>query len=169
MVKLIAVEVITEEYFSNKDYSMFEAEKQQVTQKIQAFCQERGLPDKALEWRDIPFSGEWGMAAPLFPLAAADPARQGPVPQHAQRLAEALAAYLGDLPGFSRIEAVRGYLNLYFSPAEYAQKVVQAILEQGERYGVCKPNGKATMVEYSNPNTHKPLHDGHLRNVILGG
>ena len=148
---------------------MFEAEKQQLTQKIQAFCQQRGLPDKPLEWRDIPFSGEWGMAAPLFPLAAADPARQGPVPQHAQLLAEALRAYLGDLPGFSHIEAVHGYLNLYFSPAEYAQKVVQTVLAQGERYGSREPTGKATMVEYSNPNTHKPLHVGHLRNVILGG
>jgi len=109
------------------------------------------------------------MAAPLFPLAAADPARQGPVPQHAQLLAEALRAYLGDLPGFSHIEAVHGYLNLYFSPAEYAQKVVQTVLVQSERYGSHEPTGKATMVEYSNPNTHKPLHVGHLRNVILGG
>ena len=148
---------------------MFEDEKQTLATKIQRYCQEHGLPAKPLEWRDIPFSGEWGIAAPLFPLAAADPNRRMPVPQHAQFLAEALRTYLGDLPGFSRIEAVRGYLNLYFSPPEYAQKVVQTILDQGERYGNREPHGKATMVEYSNPNTHKPLHVGHLRNVILGG
>jgi len=148
---------------------MFEEEKQALANIIQNYCQERGLPAKPLEWRDIPFSGEWGIAAPLFPLAAADPNRQEPVPQHAQLLAESLRTYLGDLPGFSRIEAVRGYLNLYFSPPEYAQKVVQVVLDQGEGYGTFEPSGKATMVEYSNPNTHKPLHVGHLRNVILGG
>jgi len=82
-------------------------------------------------------------------LAAADPNRQVPVPQHAQFLAESLRTYLGNLPGFSRIEAVRGYLNLYFSPPEYAQKVVQAVLDQGEGYGTCESSGKATMVEYS--------------------
>ena len=97
---------------------MFEEEKQALTNIIQNYCQERGLPAKPLEWRYIPFSGEWGIAAPLFTLAAADPNRQVPVPQHAQFLAESLRTYLGNLPGFSRIEAVRGYINLYFSPPE---------------------------------------------------
>src|SRR5690606_6287863 len=112
---------------------------------------------------------EWGIAAPLFPLAAADSTRTLPVPQHAQALAEALRDSL-DLPvGFSRMEAVRGYLNLYYDSGHYSRKVIENVLASGSQYGCREPEGRPVMVEYSNPNTHKPLHVGHLRNVILGG
>jgi len=148
---------------------MFEQEKALLDGYLVKFCQERSLPADKLEWRAIPFSGEWGIAAPLFPLAAADPARQLPVPQHAQALAEALRDSIQLPTGFSRLEAVRGYLNLYYETGFYARKVIDSVLASGSQYGRREPAGKPVMVEYSNPNTHKPLHVGHLRNVILGG
>ncbi|MGB4594602.1 MAG: arginine--tRNA ligase [Anaerolineaceae bacterium] len=148
---------------------MFDRQKANINVIITDFCKERGLPAQKAELRNIPFSGEWGVALPIFPLAAADPARKGPVPAHAQALAEALKEALGTLDGFSRIEAMNGYLNLYFSAAEYAQEVVETVIAQGQMYGSQPQQGKPTMIEYSNPNTHKPLHVGHLRNVILGG
>ena len=148
---------------------MFEQEKALLDGYLVKFCQERSLPADKLEWRAIPFSGEWGIAAPLFPLAAADPARQLPVPQHAQALAEALRDSMQLPTGFSRLEAVRGYLNLYYETGFYARKVIDSVLASGSQYGRREPAGKPVMVEYSNPNTHKPLHVGHLRNVILGG
>jgi len=148
---------------------MFEQEKALLDGYLVKFCQERSLPADKLEWRAIPFSGEWGIAAPLFPLAAADPARQLPVPQHAQALAEALRDSIQLPTGFSRLEAVRGYLNLYYETGFYARKVIDSVLASGSQYGRQEPAGKPVMVEYSNPNTHKPLHVGHLRNVILGG
>ncbi len=67
------------------------------------------------------------------------------------------------------MEAVRGYLNLYYETSAYARKVIGSVLASGSEYGRQQPAGKPVMVEYSNPNTHKPLHVGHLRNVILGG
>ena len=148
---------------------MFERQKANINSIITAFCEERGLPAEKAELRNIPFSGEWGVALPIFPLAAADPTRNGPVPAHAQALAERLKEALGKPDGFSRIEATKGYLNLYFSAAEYAQDVVQTVLTRGSEFGSQPQQGKPTMIEYSNPNTHKPLHVGHLRNVILGG
>lgn len=148
---------------------MFEDVKDQLTQIIDSFCQTRGLPTGKVEFRNIPFSGEWGIAAPLFPLAAADPDKSMPVPKKAQEFAEILKAQANELPGFSRIEAVRGYLNLYFEPHQYAERVVSTVLGQGKGFGSSEQQGKQVMVEYSNPNTHKPLHVGHLRNVILGG
>ncbi len=148
---------------------MFDDVKEQLTQIIDSFCQTRGLPTGKVEFRNIPFSGEWGIAAPLFPLAAADPDKSLPVPKKAQEFAEILKAQVADMPGFSRVEAVRGYLNLYFEPHQYAQRVVGTVLEQGRCFGSQEQQGKPVMVEYSNPNTHKPLHVGHLRNVILGG
>ena len=148
---------------------MFEQEKSLLENQLLKFCQERSLAADKLEWRSIPFSGEWGIAAPLFPLAAADPARQLPVPLHAQALAEALRDSIQLPAGFSRMEAVRGYLNLYYETSAYARKVIGSVLASGSEYGRRQPAGKPVMVEYSNPNTHKPLHVGHLRNVILGG
>jgi len=148
---------------------MFDNVKQQLSVIIDAFCLARNLPTGKVEFRNIPFSGEWGIAAPLFPLAAADPDKTRPVPQKAQALAEELQAQVTNLPGFSRVEAVKGYLNLYFDPYLYADRVVSTVLEQGNAFGTQPQAGKPVMVEYSNPNTHKPLHVGHLRNVILGG
>lgn len=148
---------------------MFDDVKDQLTQIIDGFCQARGLPTGKVEFRNIPFSGEWGIAAPLFPLAAADPDKSLPVPKKAQEFAEILKNQVADLPGFSRVEAIKGYLNLYFEPYQYAERVVSTVLEQGKAFGSQPKQGKPVMVEYSNPNTHKPLHVGHLRNVILGG
>ena len=148
---------------------MFEEVKAQIGQKIDEFCQQNGLPTGKVEFRSIPFSGEWGMAAPLFPLAAADPNKTGPVPQHAQVLAEKIRDVVGLPGGFTRSEAVRGYLNFYFDTSLYASSVVDQINTQGSKFGNANPTDQLVMVEYSNPNTHKPLHVGHLRNVILGG
>ncbi len=148
---------------------MFDEIKDQLTQIIDRFCQTRGLPTGKVEFRNIPFSGEWGIAAPLFPLAAADPDKSLPVAKKAQEFAETLQEQVAELPGFSRVEAVRGYLNLYFEPHQYAEQVVNTVLEEGKAFGSQAAQGKQVMVEYSNPNTHKPLHVGHLRNVILGG
>ena len=151
---------------------MFEEEKAIIAAKIKTYLQAEGIEDAELEFRQIPFSGEWGLAIPLFPVAAAE-ARSGKkvnVPQRAQELAEGIKAFLGaPLGGFSRAEAVKGYLNLYFSTSTYARRVVDLVLDQGATYGRSVDRGETVMVEYSQPNTHKAFHVGHLRNVILGG
>jgi arginyl-tRNA synthetase len=151
---------------------MFEKEKAIIDVKIREYLKTEDIDEAALEFRQIPFSGEWGLAVPLFPIAA-DEARSGKeinVPKRAQMLAEGIKDYIGAPPsGFSHIEAVNGYLNIYFSTADYAQHVVDTILDEGEDYGRSHNRGKTVMVEYSQPNTHKSFHVGHLRNVILGG
>ena len=151
---------------------MFEQEKATIESKIKAFLLTEGINDPKLEFRQIPFSGEWGLAVPLFPVAAGE-ARSGKkviVPQRAQELAEGIKAFLGEPPaGFSHVEAVKGYLNLYFSTAEYARRVVDTVLDQDGDYGRGADKHETLMVEYSQPNTHKSFHVGHLRNVILGG
>lgn len=150
---------------------MFEAEKHIIDEKILAYCQQNGLPSIKLAWRNIPFSGQWGMAAPLFPLAAKEDRlpNSKPIPQRAQEIAQELADTIGLPPGFTRVQAVKGYLNLYFSTSKFAQRVVTQVISQGANYGNSPAGGRKTMVEYSQPNTHKSMHVGHLRNVILGG
>lgn len=61
---------------------------------------------------------------------------------------------------------VKGFLNIVLSDATWFS-VFQDI-HQAENYGFKPANGKEVMVEYSSPNTNKPLHLGHLRNNFLG-
>ncbi|MDY6845851.1 MAG: arginine--tRNA ligase [Chloroflexota bacterium] len=150
---------------------MFEKEKNKLASRIKEYLKREGIDDPLIEFRQIPFSGEWGLAIPLFPIAAGE-ARSGKkvnVPKRAQELAQGIKDHLGDIQEFSHIDAVRGYLNLYFSTSHYAQLVVDTVLEAGGNYGKSESLGKTVMVEYSQPNTHKSFHVGHLRNVILGG
>jgi arginyl-tRNA synthetase len=155
---------------------MFESEQNHITTRIQTYCVENGLPDPGeITWNPIPFSGEWGISTSFFQLAANEARlvkeRGGQgfnVPQRAQELAQQVAAYLGLPDGFSHIEAVKGYLNLYYSSAEYARRVVDAVLEQGADFGRSAAKGQQVMVEFSQPNTHKAFHVGHLRSAILG-
>ena len=70
-------------------------------------------------------------------------------------------------PGlFSAFNIIRGFLNLTVTDSywlEMLQKNHQDIC-----FGKKEMNGKKVMVEYSSPNTNKPLHLGHLRNIALG-
>ena len=150
---------------------MFEAEQQAVESRIREFCAREGLPAPTLQWSWIPFSGQWGISTSFFQLAALE-GRQGKkvvVPQRAAELAEQVAAELGSPPaGFERVEAVRGYLNLYFSTDEYTRRVVDTVLSEGKDFGRQPSRGEQVMVEFSQPNTHKAFHVGHLRSAILG-
>lgn len=151
---------------------MFQTEQQAIEEKIKAFCAENDIPLAQLTWSPIPFSGEWGTSTSFFATAAAE-AKAGkgrgvPVPVRAQQLAEQARDYIGSMPGISHIEAVKGYLNLYFSTSEYAGRVVETVLKQGPDFGRGAPKGERVMVEYAQPNTHHSFHIGHARNTLLG-
>lgn len=152
---------------------MFETETSAIQSQIQAYCAETGLPNPGeLQWTPLPFAGEWGIATSFFQLAAQE-ARSGsgprlPVPQRAQEIAAAVAEHLGTPPGFSHIEAVRGYLNLYYNTADYSRRVVEEVLQRGKDYGRGALKDERVMVEYAQPNTHHSFHIGHFRNAILG-
>ena len=66
----------------------------------------------------------------------------------------------------ARFNVVKGFLNLVLADGTWVG-VFQSICEAGD-YGVQPPSGQEIMVEYSSPNTNKPLHLGHLRNNFLG-
>lgn len=151
---------------------MFQAEGKLLEGKIRQFCIEKGLPEpEALQWAPLPFSGEWGLSTSFFQLAAQEARQSGQrinVQQRAAELAEMVVAYLGTIPGYARLEAVRGYLNLYFSTPEFSQRVIDTVLSQGGSFGNGEPTNDQVMVEFSQPNTHKAFHVGHLRSAIYG-
>ncbi len=67
-----------------------------------------------------------------------------------------------------RYNVVSGFLNFVVSDAYYLNFFSQ--IKNSENFGwvSASPNDKAVMVEYSSPNTNKPLHLGHVRNNLLG-
>ena len=149
---------------------MFEAEQQQLEASIRAFLTENGLPEYTLQWKWIPFSGQWGISTSFFQLAALE-ARQGKkinVNERAAELAQMVVKHIGKPVGFERVEAVKAYVNLFFSTSEYTQRVVDQVLNEASRYGYGPQRGEQVMVEFSQPNTHKAFHVGHLRSAILG-
>ncbi len=67
---------------------------------------------------------------------------------------------------FTGFNVIKGFLNLSVANS-YWIKFVQDTY-QNNHFGQASPNGQKVMVEYSSPNTNKPLHLGHLRNNFLG-
>ena len=79
----------------------------------------------------------------------------------------AIGAYLtANVPEIASYNSVKGFLNLSFSPV-YWNETLREIAEK-EDYGQLPATGRRIMVEFSSPNTNKPLHLGHIRNNLLG-
>ena len=91
----------------------------------------------------------------------------------ARKAPDAVAKEIGDWlvanePAIEKYNVVKGFLNLTVSPAYWAGKLHDIVNE--EHYGIKEATDASplVMVEYSSPNTNKPLHLGHLRNILLG-
>ncbi len=150
--------------------TMFEIEQQEITKKIQDICNQLGFGPFEPKWVWIPFSGQWGIATSFFELAARK-ARSDPsikVSIYAEQIAEQIKEELGNLPRIQMIKAIKGYLNLYFESNLFAIKIVDQILELGPDYGKGLVTKQKVMVEFSQPNSLKAFHVGHLRNMVLG-
>jgi arginyl-tRNA synthetase len=82
--------------------------------------------------------------------------------------AEALGqALLDALPELQSYHVVKGFLNLTMRPTYWLTALEKAW--EDRRFGLESPGSRSqVMVEYSSPNTNKPLHLGHLRNNFLG-
>jgi arginyl-tRNA synthetase len=149
---------------------MFEKEQKTINEKIAEIRQKYHWPDTQLKWTNIPFSGQWGISTSFFELAKLVVGDQssGKVGGVAQEIAEKIKDDLGSQPGFARIEATKGYLNLFFEPTLFATDILNTILDLKDHYGDGESTGQTIMVEFSQPNTHKAFHVGHLRNMVLG-
>ena len=78
-------------------------------------------------------------------------------------LGEYLKENLADVTAYN---VIKGFLNLSISDNYWTNRLLTDILSDG--YGQFEANGEKVMVEYSSPNTNKPLHLGHVRNNLLG-
>ena len=69
-------------------------------------------------------------------------------------------------PQISSFNVIKGFLNLSIAPSYWADRFNEEVAN--ESYGEAAPSGRTIMIEYSSPNTNKPLHLGHIRNNLLG-
>ncbi len=84
-----------------------------------------------------------------------------------EQAGEKIGAFLKEnVDAISDFNVVKGFLNLSISKGLYVDQFKEIL--KNETYGIQPKSGKMYMVEYSSPNTNKPLHLGHLRNIFLG-
>lgn len=73
---------------------------------------------------------------------------------------------LDSLPEIESFQVIKGFLNLKMSSSYWINRLQDIALTKN--YGMGSPSGRTVMIEFSSPNTNKPLHLGHIRNNLLG-
>jgi arginyl-tRNA synthetase len=94
-----------------------------------------------------------------------------PFTRFAKKKPDAIAQELGDfleknIPQVERFNVIQGFLNLVVSDSFWQDFLTE--ISGREDFGNHPANGRRVMVEYCSPNTNKPLHLGHIRNILLG-
>src|SRR5699024_10998546 len=96
----------------------------------------------------------------VFPLLRAS--RKSP-----EATAEEIGRALVEAGGLvASYNVVKGFLNLTLRRSFWNEKIAEIAADADFGFGA--PTGRTVMVEYSSPNTNKPLHLGHIRNNLLG-
>lgn len=104
------------------------------------------------------FEGDYTLVVfPLLRISHASPEATG----------EAIGAYLKEnVPEIAGYNCVKGFLNLLLSPVYWDETLKEIATDKS--FGQLPSTGRRVMVEFSSPNTNKPLHLGHIRNNLLG-
>ena len=131
------------------------------------------LLTKGKEWLGIDIDPSWIQFQPtrkgvrgdvtlmVFPFAKA---LQLPPAQVAELIGKHVKAEVSYVADF---EVIQGFLNFVFSETLWSDQLIA--INQNDSFGLAEPDSKQmVMVEYASPNTNKPLHLGHLRNIFLG-
>lgn len=130
-----------------------------VAQAVEQLYAEPTAPGKVLINPTPPdFTGDYSVV--IFPFVKA-----------AKKSPDATAAEIGDylakiIPEIKGHNVVKGFLNLEISDVYWKTFLHSVVADSA--YGRQVNNGKKVMVEFSSPNTNKPLHLGHIRNILLG-
>ena len=104
------------------------------------------------------FEGDYTVV--VFPLLKAS--RKSPEAT-ATELGEKIVATTPEIKSFN---VIKGFLNLVIDSSFWSSRFKE--IAEAKDYGMAEPSGRTIMIEYSSPNTNKPLHLGHIRNNLLG-
>ena len=118
--------------------------------------------EKMLQLQKTRSEFEGNLTLVVFPFVKA--AKKSP-----EQTAQEIGQYLVDnCSAVEKFNVVKGFLNLSIGEGAWLQ-LLQA-MDQDDRFGMktADENSPLVMIEYSSPNTNKPLHLGHVRNNLLG-
>ena len=121
------------------------------------------VPEKMVQLQETRAEFEGNLTLVVFPFLKIS--RQKPE-DTAQQIGEYLVQ---NVPGvISKFSVVKGFLNLVIAPALWIQMLEE--IKNTEKFGFTPVTDESplVMIEYSSPNTNKPLHLGHVRNNLLG-
>lgn len=104
------------------------------------------------------FEGDYSVV--VFPFTKA---LKMPPPKIAEELGEHIKKHNDEVTDYN---VIKGFLNLSFSKWFWKNELASILSK--EYFGYGERNGQKVLVEYSSPNTNKPLHLGHIRNILLG-
>ncbi len=104
------------------------------------------------------FAGDYTLVT--FPLLKKS--RKSPE-MTANEIGEWMAANVPQIKGYN---VIKGFLNLELAPEFWAERFAEIMADK--QFGFAPATGRTMMIEYSSPNTNKPLHLGHIRNNLLG-
>ena len=139
--------------------------EQQLTADVRAAIKAlygQEVPDNLLQLQKTKRELEGHLTLVTFPLLRIS--RKKPeetaqeIGQYLQENSDAVAAF----------NVVKGFLNLVVAPQKWVELL--EVIDADDHYGFVKPTEASplVMIEYSSPNTNKPLHLGHVRNNLLG-
>ncbi|HCN83296.1 MAG TPA: arginine--tRNA ligase, partial [Sphingobacteriaceae bacterium] len=126
------------------------------TQKAVSVLYNAGLPGEQINLQETRKEFEGQITVVTFPLTRSS--KKSPE-QTGSEIGQYLTENIPEITGFN---VIKGFLNLSVSDNYWLSTFKTEILQPG--YGEFPSNGRKVMVEYSSPNTNKPLHLGHVRN-----
>ena len=120
------------------------------------------VPEKMVQMQKTKKEFEGHLTLVVFPFLKMS--KKGPE-QTAQEIGEYLKA---NDPAVAAFNVIKGFLNLTIASATWIELLNE--IQADEQYGLVKATETSplVMIEYSSPNTNKPLHLGHVRNNLLG-
>ena len=129
-----------------------------VTRTVSALYGDTAATQLQIQKTRKEFEGDYTLV--VFPLLRAS--RKSPEAT-ATEIGERLVA---DVPQIEAFNVIKGFLNISLSASMWGECFND--IYAAENYGCAAPTGRTVMIEYSSPNTNKPLHLGHIRNNLLG-
>lgn len=118
------------------------------------------LTGKQIQLQETRPEFEGDITLVVFPLAAI--AKMKPE-ETAQLIGNCLQQYIPEIKSYN---VVKGFLNIVYQSSYWVNYL--SSIQHNPDFGKAKPSGKFYVLEYSSPNTNKPLHLGHLRNNFIG-
>ena len=137
-----------------------------IMQAVQAVIEElygQQVPEKMVQLQETRAEFEGQLTLVVFPFLKMS--KKAPEAT-AQEIGEKLVAKVPEV--ISKFNVIKGFLNLTINPAQWIELLES--IQQNPTFGFTPVTEQSplVMIEYSSPNTNKPLHLGHVRNNLLG-